>query len=497
MSTERKNYSVQQELAVTREKWLDMLAGGGAESEIARYYWEKLFPLVCSRFIAKERGKMARRGLEGLIMTVGRSPEPLILTLSACQPPKTLFLYTVDTEKHLNEIIDYVRLSPSQWDKRLVKKADLRTIYQAVKEVWEQWGSKTDIAVDITGGTKSMAAGLALVGAFLGFELLYVDNTEFLPEYRRPKPGTEYLKILPNPYEVFGVLKEKSALELLERQDYYGAGQILSELVDNVPDPRRAQYLLALALAYDAWDGLNLKMAAHQLGRAIEIKKKLNLGEVCKEIAFLEEQGERVGHLAQLMPTGGKKTTLELLKDKDAVETLVFTIYHNALRQAHQGQWDSASLFLYRLLEIMEQRRLATYGIDTAQADYSAYSTDLLIIFNKVRNSARMDVMKRLPDPIALVDGYMLLEALKDPLQLSKVPTDKGKGIGWLDFGNQIRNRNYSILAHGFIFVSERQYRQFRKMVDEILGLFCTIEGIGGKREQQYTFLIPGQTRRR
>ena len=118
-----------------------------------------------------------------------------------------------------------------------MEKADLRTIYQAVKEVWEQWGRKSEIAVDITGGTKSMAAGLALVGAFLGFDLLYVDNTNFLQDRRCPEPGTEYLKILPNPYEVFGVLREKNALELLERQEFYGASQILSELVQNVPDP--------------------------------------------------------------------------------------------------------------------------------------------------------------------------------------------------------------------------------------------------------------------
>ncbi len=493
MSTEREDHNLQQELATIREKWLAMPTEGEAGVEAARYYREKLFPLACSLFMEKERGKMAARNLYGLIMTVGKSPEPLILTLSACRPQKILFLYTVDTEKQLDEIIDYVRLSPSQWDKRLVKKADLRTIYQAVKEVWEQWGRKSEIAVDITGGTKSMAAGLALVGAFLDFELLYVDSTEFLPERRRPEPGTEYLKLLPNPYEVFGVLKEKNALELLERQEFYGASQILSELVQNVPDPRRAQSLQALALAYGAWDGLNLKMAAHQLGQAIEIKKKLNLGEVTEEIIFLQEQREKVGYLAELMPTGPQKSTLELLEDKEAVETLVFTLYHNAQRRAHQGKWDSASLFLYRLLEIMEQRRLASYGIDTAQPDYSSLTDDLLTVFNGVRRGAKMDPVQRLPDPIALTDGYMLLEALEDPLRLSVIPTNKGKGIGWIDFGNQIRNRNYSILAHGFIFVSQRQYQRFKGMVDGILSLFCTIEGIERKKEGQYTFLIPGE----
>ena len=493
MTTEGENYNLQQELALVKKKWRDMPTKGEEGIRAARYYREKVFPLACSIFEAREREKMRQKNLFGLIMTVGKSPEPLIFTLSACRPQKTLFLYTMDTEKHLDEIIDYVGLSPSQWDKRLVEKADLRTIYQAVKEVWEQWGRKSEIAVDITGGTKSMAAGLALVGAFLGFDLLYVDNTNFLQDRRCPEPGTEYLKILPNPYEVFGVLREKNALELLERQEFYGASQILSELVQNVPDPRRAQYLQALALAYGAWDGLNLKMAAHQLGQAIEIKKKLNLGEITREVAFLQEQQDRVDYLAKLMPTGPQRSTLDLLQDKDAVETLVFTVYHNAQRRAHQGQWDSASLFLYRLLEIMEQRRLACHDIDTAQPNYSPFTPDLLTLFNGARQDAQMEPVKRLPAPIALMDGYMLLEALNDPFRLSQVPTGKGKGIDWIDLGNQIRNRNYSILAHGFIFVAERQYRQFKGMVDRLLGLFCTVEGFGEKGGEKYTFLIPGK----
>ena len=49
---------------------------------------------------------------------------------------------------------------------------------------------------------------------------------------------------------------------------------------------------------------------------------------------------------------------------------------------------------------------------------------DLLTLFNGARQDAQMEPVKRLPAPIALMDGYML-EA-HDPFRL-KVPTGKGR----------------------------------------------------------------------
>ena len=213
---------LERQLAAVVDMWLKMPVGEEEAAEAARYYREEVFPLTCRLFVERERKKMAGKQIYGLILTVGTSPEPLILSLLACQPQKALFLYTEDTERYLDDIINYVQLSPSRWDKRLVQKSDPRTIYQVVKEIWEQWGRRSDIAVDITGGTKSMTGGLALVGAFLGFELLYVDNERYLKEQRRPYPGTECLKVLPNPYTVFGALKEKNALQLMRRQEFHG-----------------------------------------------------------------------------------------------------------------------------------------------------------------------------------------------------------------------------------------------------------------------------------
>ena len=54
------------------------------------------------------------------------------------------------------------------------------------------------MCVDITGGTKAMASGVAMMATVLGADIYYVEST-YLSLYRRPLPGSEYLKALSNP----------------------------------------------------------------------------------------------------------------------------------------------------------------------------------------------------------------------------------------------------------------------------------------------------------
>lgn len=118
----------------------------------------------------------------------------------------------------------------------------------------------------------------------------------------------------------------------------------------------------------------------------------------------------------------------------------------------------------------MAQRRLASYNIDTGKPDYTtvlkSFSREQLMKrINAIRTTLGKGRILIFPSPIALADGYMLLEALNDPYGLAPA------GINWNRFLAETRRRNYSILAHGFIFISEKQY-QFKRMVSSLLDLF-------------------------
>ena len=102
-----------------------------------------------------------------------------------------------------------------------------------------------------------------------------------------------------------------------------------------------------------------------------------------------------------------------------------------------------------------------------------------------------MGSLSDLPSPIGLMEGYMLLEVLNDPYCLEN-SEQAGKKLHWRKFLNENQKRNYSILAHGFIFVAEKQYEEFKALADQLIELFCLVEGIeftDGLKE--YAFELP------
>lgn len=248
-----------------------------------------------------------------------------------------------------------------------------------------------------------------------------------------------------------------------------------------MPNPREYEFYHHISLAYANWDALNLTDAYNYLKRSSELLEQLSAGEKPTELDTIKEQTSNLKHLNELMPEKPKLSTLELLKNKEAVRTLIFSIYHGAERRAKQGRWDTASLLLYRLLEIFEQSRLASYGIDTANPEYNfddISNKEILHKINETRNKLNLVQKNELPTPVSLIDGYMVLEAINDPFNLTEAKDGSGKGIHWRRFYNEIQKRNHSILAHGFVFVSSEQYEDFKSMVDALFKLYCEIENI-------------------
>jgi CRISPR-associated protein (TIGR02710 family) len=482
-----------EKLELLVKDWLEKPIPCDSGSSLEDYYWEKLFPLACEVFLQKEKTKINELGVNAIVMTVGFSPEPQILTILACKPKRVFFLYTSKTEKYLDVIVEMTKLKPSLYEKYEVQETDPLDIYKIVIEVWQKWSGQMKLAADITGGTKSMTGGLAMVAALLSLPIIYVSG-DFIPQRRRPRPGTEKMELLPNPYQVFGTIKEKEAAELFRRMDYQGASKLYCELANNVPSSEKFEILFALSEAYYRWDVLDFETARESLSETVRLMKKYRLGANWQDLSeLLSRQADRLKHLFALMPDKPGDATLELLKDLDAVQSLLFTIWPGSIRRANLGMWDGASLLLYRMIEIMGQRRLARYGLDTADPDYSVIPEEKLEnclgLFNEIRGSLKMDQTTALPNPISLMDGYILLQALEDDYSLEHVEKI-GSKIHWGKFVNEIKKRNYSILAHGFVFVSEDQYEEFKKTGLQLLKLFCLVEEIDFEASsEEYAFL--------
>lgn len=135
------------------------------EEEAEKYYWEELFDLVVER--VREKGIKFQQQVKYLVSPVGMSPEPIILTVKTLQPEEILFLYTKDSKKMLDIIIERTRLKPSQFHHRQIDSSCTEDIYLQIRN-YLQGKSPSKVAIDISGGKKSMVGVAAQAAAILG-----------------------------------------------------------------------------------------------------------------------------------------------------------------------------------------------------------------------------------------------------------------------------------------------------------------------------------------
>lgn len=179
------------ELEEVIEQWTALSASG--EPLVAdKFYEEKIFPTVLSRFQASND---IHRSNELLISLLGFSPEPIILTAAAIKPSHHT---VVTTEGKIGETEKIERFLNDQFSTVTLADTDFLTIYASLKEILHNFPTQ-NITIDITGGKKSMVAAASIFGKDYGCRVVYVDFTEYIQRLRKPKPGTEKLTIVYDP----------------------------------------------------------------------------------------------------------------------------------------------------------------------------------------------------------------------------------------------------------------------------------------------------------
>ena len=203
----------------------------------------------------------------------------------------------------------------------------------------------------------------------------------------------------------------------------------------------------------------------------------------------LSEQGRILGHLRTIPEKTHEGRQMEILKDGSLMAELIFTMWQNASIRERQAKYDMASLLLYRVLEMIMQKRLADYNLYASQVHYEELDMskvkdvtvhsreDLCRNMNEARRGVFRTTRDRdLPDPVSLLDGYMLLFALGD--EISQSASEHRP----YDFLKRLRSmvylRNNSIFAHGLGPVGQEDYEKFRTFVLEVLTKHCRLEEI-------------------
>ncbi len=411
--------------------------------EAERYYQEWIFPRV--KEIVKERAVEDKIGnYKGLILTTGFSPEPLILTITALEPEKIFFLYTKDSERYLNRIVEESGLLPAQIDRALIDRSDGLDVYEKVKEKGAEW-SFDRMAIDITGGTKVMVSGVAVAGAFLkNVDLLYVDS-KFGWLLKKSYPGSERIVRLGNPFDVFGDLEEKEGIQLFRGYNYAACERVFGKLSGLSRDPRQFKYELVLSQGYGAWDLFDFSKAYSKINEAIKTAKLYGIrydGKLAEQLEILKILRKSQG-----------TDFFSLIKDNNFANHLVVDIFCNAERRFEQGRYDDAIIRLYRILELLAQHRLACSGIDTGNV--SIKEPDVKKGFEDITEKIH-GAKRGISEKIGLLDAYILLFILKDEL-IDEADVEELK--------ERISVRNVLLIEHRDKLGTEKNYTKFRDYV--------------------------------
>ena len=180
------------------DEWLAMNRAGNF-LEAKSYYFDTLFAEIIKRFENNNSDKL--KGTLTLFSILGFTPEPIILTQRALNPDVHVIFYTDKHNLFGDDISPYLsEYLTSNYHLVVLKDESFDTIYKTLKEQVILHPSN-QYALDITGGKKSMVASAAIFGKDFNFNILYVDYDDYIPELRRPRPGTERLNVVYSPYK--------------------------------------------------------------------------------------------------------------------------------------------------------------------------------------------------------------------------------------------------------------------------------------------------------
>ena len=470
------------------------------------YYEQELMSDITAEYLRNNKHTLTET-VKYLIMSVGTSYEPIVLNISLLQPERILFLYTEKSEQILDKVVDFCGLKLSRLEKSRVNETNPTDIYREIKRCYLEWGKPEKIYIDFTGGTKAMSTAAAMAGAVIHVQMIYVGTNQYMTDFRKPLPGSERLFRIPNPMDIFGDLETDKAIELFSQYNYAGTREKLGELKETVPDPAMRQelnFVYLLAHVYENWDALdfvNAEVSMSRLLQELSRDMKNNWKFVLTDLydALLVQEGY-LKFLRDIPELARQKRHEEILQKKEYIIPLMFTMYQNAMVREFQEKYDMATLLLYRLLEMIEQRRLSLYSLFVSRMEYMKMTVNGKEItaeeFKDLKN--KVAELKKglfgkcsssyLPEQISLLEGFILLAALEDPMVY-----DEHEGLPVLKrIRAMVFLRNNSIFAHGLAPVEVTDYRKFSQFVIELFQKFCRLEKINfEENKKRFCWLSP------
>ena len=417
-----------------------------------------------------------------LIVSLGNSPEPVVNCINSLRPDRAVFICSDGTRYLVDAVLSHARIinfDPArdivQLQQRLKRKQDtsvineldrLDLVYERARELilnlrHEEPGAR--LTLDYTGGTKTMAAGLAMAAVDDGRVELSITTSE----RGKDQPAISGYSI-PVPVSMAAIqayrLLDQDLPQLLRRYDYAAAEQAvqrIARLPDQDSETRAMlQRLAHILVALDAWDRFDHLRAVEVLqglgDRSLDERLLFPLKRVIASRRCLDPEAE-----ANSWPQmrGGHGF--------EAVEDLL----NNAERRAYQERFDDAVGRLYRAMELAAQLALKLrYELETGAIDLDNLPESL-----RGKYTLKQEQLGEAALKLGLRASYDLLAELQDPV-----------GICWSNRRQKLldalKTRNTSLFAHGFRSIDFSAWMPFRDVVGSFLRDIVALQDSDQKR---------------
>jgi CRISPR-associated protein (TIGR02710 family) len=391
-----------------------------------------------------------------LVLSIGESPAPCLASARHHAADHVIFFASQRSRKHASDIERELGFQGDLVALDLDDEYDFSRCYERSRDAIKKARAIPDrdrIVVDITGGTKTMTAALALAAADYNLEFAYVVSERIAhgppPQYRQ---DTERVKPFPNPLHQFHVRELERLHTAWNTHDFKTVKGVIADIrARDLPhhEARFFESLEGLTNAFDAWDLFHHVHALEGLKTHLLALKLVASARGDRWIDWLERLEALQGPL-QVIVRAARKPHPALLAD----------LLANANRQVERGDYDDALGRLYRAVSLHAEIMALEAGIqiDGTRVELPNHLAHIGTGFNKDRKG-RLKItglfeVVRLTSELDPTRGKPLLQSL-----------EKGK------LARMVNKRNATILAHGLTPATETDATAMRDVLKTEFGL--------------------------
>ena len=398
---------------------------------------------------------------DGLIISIGKTWEPIVYSLKELKPKFVAFLCTPDSCSTLDKVLIEYPMSPSHYRIFLVAD-DPQAIGEMVNKFYEayRWQRQekglepSSITIDPTPGRKWMSSAVTMLASYLGANMAYIDVSF---KEGSPDPSTMRIVNLGNAYDQTGFLETERGIQFFNS----GAWENAKDTFEKIQSHDSSLNDLATGLAklselMKKWD-LFLHYKEDLSYEFAEVLKYL------KRAAFSDPSRRFVIRNLIFEIERFQKMATQMYAETRPNLYMILDLFLNAERCIWKGRYDDGVARLYRVLEALAQYYLKKdYNLNTSSPDFSAVKQDVVKKFQNYKSG-------KLPDKIGLEDDYVFLHLAGHPQLANEIIKGVVGGRAKNIFYKYIHGRNNSILAHGFEPIEKGLAEDFLKKTEELL----------------------------